>query len=39
MDFHAPMTGRKRSSFGPAEKGTYARDFYTAIKVVHQQWT
>ena len=39
MDFHAPMTGRKRSSFGPPEKGTYARDFYTAIKVVHQQWT
>ena len=38
MDFHAPMTGRKRSSFGPPEKGTYARDFYTAIKVVHQQW-
>lgn len=38
MDFHAPMTGRKRSSSGPPEKGTYARDFYTAIKVVHQQW-
>jgi aldehyde dehydrogenase (NAD+) len=38
MDLHAPMTGRKRSSFGPPEKGSYARDFYTAIKVVHQQW-
>lgn len=38
MDFHAPMTGRKRSSSGPPEKGSYARDFYTAIKVVHQQW-
>ena len=36
MDFHAPFTGRKGSSYGPPEKGGYAREFFTAAKVVHQ---
>jgi alpha-ketoglutaric semialdehyde dehydrogenase len=36
MDFHAPFTGKKGSSYGPPEKGGYARDFFTAAKVVHE---
>lgn len=36
MDFHAPFTGRKGSSFGPPEKGSYCREFFTQAKVVHQ---
>ena len=35
MDFHAPFTGRKGSSFGPPERGHFAREFYTAAKVVY----
>lgn len=35
MDFHAPFTGRKGSSYGPPEKGSYCREFFTAAKVVH----
>jgi aldehyde dehydrogenase (NAD+) len=37
MDFHAPFTGQKHSAYGPAEKGSYAREFFTALKVVHQR--
>ncbi|MFZ4775666.1 MAG: vitamin B12 dependent-methionine synthase activation domain-containing protein, partial [Terrimicrobiaceae bacterium] len=33
MDFHAPFTGRKQAGYGPAEKGSYAREFFTAVKV------
>ncbi len=36
MDFHAPFTGRKSSSFGPPEKGSYCREFFTQAKVVHE---
>jgi acyl-CoA reductase-like NAD-dependent aldehyde dehydrogenase len=36
MDFHAPFTGRKGSSYGAPEKGSYAREFFTAAKVVHE---
>ena len=36
MDFHAPFTGRKGSSFGPPEKGSYCREFFTQAKVVHE---
>jgi alpha-ketoglutaric semialdehyde dehydrogenase len=36
MDFHAPFTGRKNSSFGPPEKGSYCREFFTQTKVVHE---
>ncbi|MDE0419001.1 MAG: aldehyde dehydrogenase family protein [bacterium] len=35
MDFHAPFTGRKHSSFGPPEKGSECREFFTVAKVVH----
>ena len=36
MDFHAPFTGKKSSSYGPPEKGGYAREFFTVSKVVHE---
>jgi aldehyde dehydrogenase (NAD+) len=32
LDYHVPFGGRKRSSYGPREQGTYARDFYTIVK-------
>lgn len=32
VDYHAPFGGRKGSSYGSREQGTYARDFYTAVK-------
>ncbi|WP_305807064.1 aldehyde dehydrogenase family protein, partial [Stenotrophomonas sp. YIM B06876] len=28
VDYHAPFGGRKASSYGPREQGTYAREFY-----------
>lgn len=37
MDFHAPFTGRKNSAYGAAEKGPYAREFFTELKVVHER--
>ncbi|MBT7747699.1 MAG: aldehyde dehydrogenase family protein [Alphaproteobacteria bacterium] len=36
MDFHAPFTGRKGSSYGAPEKGSYCREFFTMAKVVHE---
>ena len=36
MDFHAAFSGKKASSYGPPEKGGYAREFFTAAKVVHE---
>ena len=38
MDFHAPFTGRKGSSFGPPEKSSYCREFFTNSKVVHARY-
>jgi acyl-CoA reductase-like NAD-dependent aldehyde dehydrogenase len=38
MDFHAPFTGRKLAGYGPAEKGSYAREFFTAVKVTHERY-
>lgn len=35
VDYHAPFGGRKASSYGPREQGTYAREFYTAVKTVY----
>ena len=32
VDYHVPFGGRKGSSYGPREQGSYAREFYTAIK-------
>ena len=31
-DYHVPFGGRKASSYGPREQGTYAKDFYTIVK-------
>ena len=38
MDFHAPFTGLKQAGYGPAEKGSYARDFFTVFKVTHERF-
>jgi alpha-ketoglutaric semialdehyde dehydrogenase len=32
LDYHVPFGGRKKSSFGPREQGTYAKEFYTIVK-------
>jgi aldehyde dehydrogenase (NAD+) len=32
VDPHVPFGGRKASSFGPREQGSYAREFYTVVK-------
>ena len=32
VDYHVPFGGRKGSSFGPREQGSYAREFYTIVK-------
>ncbi|MXX90575.1 MAG: aldehyde dehydrogenase family protein [Boseongicola sp. SB0665_bin_10] len=32
VDYHVPFGGRKGSSYGPREQGSYAREFYTAVK-------
>ena len=35
VDYHAPFGGRKGSSYGPREQGSYAREFYTAVKTAY----
>lgn len=35
VDYHVPMGGRKRSSFGPREQGRYAKEFFTAVKTTY----
>lgn len=35
VDYHVPFGGRKASSYGPREQGTYAREFYTVVKTVY----
>ncbi|MBO9196616.1 aldehyde dehydrogenase family protein [Rhizobium sp. 16-449-1b] len=32
VDFHVPFGGRKGSSYGPREQGSYAAEFYTSVK-------
>lgn len=32
VDYHVPFGGRKGSSIGPREQGSYAREFYTIVK-------
>lgn len=32
VDYHVPFGGRKGSSYGTREQGTYAREFYTEVK-------
>jgi acyl-CoA reductase-like NAD-dependent aldehyde dehydrogenase len=35
VDYHVPFGGRKGSSYGPREQGTYAREFYTTVKTTY----
>lgn len=35
VDFHTPFGGRKGSSSGPREQGSYAREFYTSVKTAY----
>lgn len=35
VDYHAPFGGRKASSYGPREQGTYAREFFTTVKTAY----
>jgi aldehyde dehydrogenase (NAD+) len=35
VDYHVPFGGRKGSSYGPREQGSYAREFYTMVKTVY----
>lgn len=35
VDYHVPFGGRKGSSFGPREQGTYAKEFYTVVKTTY----
>lgn len=32
VDYHVPFGGRKASSFGPREQGSFAAEFYTVVK-------
>jgi acyl-CoA reductase-like NAD-dependent aldehyde dehydrogenase len=32
IDYHVPFGGRKGSSYGPREQGSYAKEFYTTVK-------
>jgi aldehyde dehydrogenase (NAD+) len=32
VDYHVPFGGRKGSSFGPREQGSFAAEFYTIVK-------
>lgn len=34
-DYHVPFGGRKASSFGPREQGSYAKEFYTVVKTTY----
>jgi alpha-ketoglutaric semialdehyde dehydrogenase len=35
VDYHVPFGGRKGSSYGPREQGTYAAEFYTTVKTTY----
>ena len=35
LDYHVPFGGRKKSSYGPREQGTYAKEFYTIVKTAY----
>lgn len=34
-DYHVPFGGRKESSFGAREQGSYAKEFYTVVKTTY----
>lgn len=35
VDYHVPFGGRKGSSMGPREQGSYAAEFYTSVKTAY----
>jgi alpha-ketoglutaric semialdehyde dehydrogenase len=35
VDFHVPFGGRKASSYGPREQGSYAAEFFTTVKTTY----
>jgi acyl-CoA reductase-like NAD-dependent aldehyde dehydrogenase len=35
LDYHVPFGGRKKSSYGPREQGSYAKEFYTLVKTAY----
>ncbi|MHA6880043.1 aldehyde dehydrogenase family protein [Ralstonia pseudosolanacearum] len=35
VDYHVPFGGRKGSSYGAREQGSYAREFYTTVKTTY----
>ncbi|MBO6718509.1 MAG: aldehyde dehydrogenase family protein [Rhizobiaceae bacterium] len=35
VDYHVPFGGRKGSSYGPREQGSYAREFFTTVKTTY----
>jgi len=35
VDYHVPFGGRKGSSYGTREQGSYAREFYTTVKTAY----
>jgi aldehyde dehydrogenase (NAD+) len=35
VDYHVPFGGRKGSSYGPREQGSYAAEFYTTVKTAY----
>ncbi len=35
VDYHVPFGGRKSSSYGPREQGSYAREFFTTVKTAY----
>ncbi|QIE45970.1 aldehyde dehydrogenase family protein [Pseudohalocynthiibacter aestuariivivens] len=35
IDYHVPFGGRKASSYGAREQGSYAREFYTTVKTAY----
>ncbi|MGI9259346.1 MAG: aldehyde dehydrogenase family protein, partial [Gammaproteobacteria bacterium] len=35
VDYHVPFGGRKHSSYGPREQGSYAAEFYTVVKTAY----
>jgi acyl-CoA reductase-like NAD-dependent aldehyde dehydrogenase len=37
VDYHVPFGGRKGSSYGPREQGSYAAEFYTTVKTAYTQ--
>lgn len=37
IDYHVPFGGRKNSSYGQREQGSYAKDFFTTIKTSYIQ--